>query len=47
VDGVPVRVFGDFLSYLMTNKSPGDQIVLTIIREGEEMEVNLTLAKRP
>lgn len=47
VDGVPVRVFGDFLSYLMTNKSPGDQIVLTIVREGEEMEVNLTLAKRP
>ncbi len=47
VDGYPVRVFGDFLSYLMTNKSPGDQIVLTIIRDGEEMEVDLTLAKRP
>ena len=47
VDGRPVRVFGDFLSYLMTHKSPGDQIVLTIIRNGQEMEVPLTLGKRP
>lgn len=47
VDGRQVRVFGDFLSYLMTNKSPGDSIVLTIIRDGQEMDVELTLSKRP
>ena len=47
VDGREVLVFGDLLSYLMTNKSPGDEIVLTIVRDGEEMEVPLTLGKRP
>ncbi|HSV86990.1 MAG TPA: trypsin-like peptidase domain-containing protein, partial [Levilinea sp.] len=47
VDGRPVLVFGDLLSYLMVNRSPGDTITLTIIRDNEEREVNLTLGKRP
>jgi S1-C subfamily serine protease len=47
VDGRPVRVFGDLLSYLMENKSPGDTLVLTIIRDQDEMEVTVTLGKRP
>jgi S1-C subfamily serine protease len=47
VDGRPVLVFGDLLSYLMVNKSPGDTITLTIIRDNIEEEVNLTLGKRP
>ena len=47
VDGQPVRVFGDLLSYLMNNKSPGDQIVLTILRDNQQKEVTLTLGKRP
>jgi S1-C subfamily serine protease len=47
VDDQPVRIFGELLSYLMTNKSPGEDIVLTIIRDGEEMEVTITLDKRP
>jgi S1-C subfamily serine protease len=47
VDGLPVLVFGDLLSYLMVNKSPGDMITLTIVRDNEEKEVILTLGKRP
>lgn len=47
VDGREVRVFGELLSYLMTNTSPGDTITLTIVRDGEEMEVELTLGRRP
>ncbi|MCJ7622421.1 MAG: trypsin-like peptidase domain-containing protein [Anaerolineaceae bacterium] len=47
VDDRPVQVFGDFLSYLMTAKSPGDTIALKIIRDNEEMEVMVTLIKRP
>jgi 2-alkenal reductase len=47
VDGHAVNVFGDLLSYLMINKSPGDQIVLTILRDNQEKEVTLTLDKRP
>jgi S1-C subfamily serine protease len=47
VDGRPVQVFGDLLAYLMENKSPGDTLVLTIIRDQEEKEVTVTLGKRP
>jgi 2-alkenal reductase len=47
VDGRPVRVFGELLSYLMTQKSPGDKIVLTIVRDDAEKEVEITLGKRP
>jgi len=47
VDGKPVIVYGDLISYVVNHKSPGDQIMLTIIRDGERMEVPLTLGKRP
>lgn len=47
VDNRDVRVFGEFLSYIMSNKSPGDEITLGIIRNGEFKEVMLTLGKRP
>jgi 2-alkenal reductase len=47
VDGRPVRVFGDLLGYLMENKSPGDSLVLTIIRDNEQKEVTVILGKRP
>jgi len=46
-DGRPVKVFGDLLSYLMENKSPGDTIALTIIRDSQQKEVTITLGKRP
>jgi S1-C subfamily serine protease len=47
VDGRPVRLFSDFLSYIMANKSPGDKILITYVRDGEEKEAPLTLGKRP
>lgn len=47
MDGRPVRVFGDLLTYLMENKSPGDTITLTILRDNEQKEVTVTLGKRP
>jgi 2-alkenal reductase len=47
VDDRPVRLFSDFLSYIMANKSPGDEILITFIRDGEEMEAALILGKRP
>ena len=47
MDGQPVRVFDDIIGYLMANKSPGDSIVLTIIRDNEEKEVTVILGKRP
>ncbi|MGB9898244.1 S1C family serine protease, partial [Thermanaerothrix sp.] len=47
IDGQPVQTFSDMLSYLMKNKSPGDTVVLTIIRDRQEKEVSVTLGKRP
>jgi 2-alkenal reductase len=47
VDGRPVKVFGDLMSYIMTNKSPGDAITIRVIRENQEKEFTLTLGKRP
>lgn len=47
VDSRPVRVFGDLLTYLMENKSPGDTIKLTILRNKQQEEVTIILGKRP
>ncbi len=47
IDGQSVMTFSDFLSYLMTKKSPGDVVTITFIRDNEEKEVELTLGTRP
>ncbi|OQY32215.1 MAG: hypothetical protein B6243_07665 [Anaerolineaceae bacterium 4572_5.2] len=47
VDEVDVLSFDDFISYLLTYKNPGDIIILTILRGGEEIELELTLGSRP
>lgn len=46
IDDADVHVFGDLLSYIMLNKSPGDTVMLTLIRNGETLEVPLTLGSR-
>ncbi len=47
VDGQPVMTFGDMLGYLIKNKSPGDQVTLTVLRDNTEEEVTITLGRRP
>jgi S1-C subfamily serine protease len=47
IDGVPVKTFSDFIGYLLRNKSPGDTVDLTILRDNQELKVNLVLDKRP
>jgi S1-C subfamily serine protease len=47
VDDRRVNVFGDLMSYIMTNKSPGDSVVIRVIRDNKEKEFTLTLGKRP
>lgn len=46
IDGEPVNVFGDLLSYLLLNKSPGDTVTMTVVRGGEEIDIELTLGSR-
>lgn len=47
MDGVPIKNFDELLRYLINNKSPGDQLVLTVIRDGQKLDITLTLDKRP
>ncbi len=46
-DGHPVKKIDDILNYLQDQKSVGDKMVLTIIRDGKTMQVTLTLQQRP
>ncbi len=47
IDGHPINQYDDMISYLITHKSAGDTIVLTVIRDGQKQDVTLTLGKRP
>ena len=47
IDGVEVKDFSEFISYLLKNKSPGDQVALTVLRGEQQIEVMVTLAERP
>jgi 2-alkenal reductase len=46
-DGKPVTSFDKLLSYLLTTKSPGDTVVLTVLRDGKQMDITVKLGKRP
>jgi 2-alkenal reductase len=47
IDGQPVRQFGDLLSYLIANTQPGQEVILTVLREGAELDIPLTIGARP
>jgi 2-alkenal reductase len=47
IDGQPVVNFDELLSYLITNKSPGDNAVLTVIRDGQAIDITVALEERP
>lgn len=47
VNGEPVTSFEDILIYMALNTNPGQQITLTIIRNGKQQDVQVTLAPRP
>jgi S1-C subfamily serine protease len=47
IDGQPTQTFSELLSYLMQEKSPGDAITFTILRDNQAIEVELILGKRP
>ncbi len=47
IDGIAVNQFDDLLKYLINNTSPGDSVTLLILRDGEELELEMILGKRP
>ena len=47
VDGRPVRQIDDIINYIESQKNVGDNIKLTVNRDGKIMELTLTLQARP
>lgn len=47
IDGRPVLQYDDLIAYLITQKSAGDTVVLTVVRGDQKVDVTLTLGKRP
>jgi 2-alkenal reductase len=47
VDGREVKIYDDLIGYLVEYKSPGESIVLTVLRGSETKDLTLNLIKRP
>jgi len=47
IDDYPLTDFSDLVSYLVAHTDPGHTIELTIIRDGETIQLPLTLGERP
>lgn len=47
IDGQPVGSFDDILIYIALNTAPGQEVVLTILRDGKTQDVSVTLQPRP
>jgi S1-C subfamily serine protease len=47
IDGRPIKDFDEMIAYLFTHKSPGELATLSVIRGGEQIDIQLTLGARP
>ncbi|MCS7116322.1 MAG: trypsin-like peptidase domain-containing protein [Nitrososphaerales archaeon] len=47
IDGLEVRGIEDILVYLQRNKRAGEQVKITVLREGKLLEFNVILGERP
>jgi 2-alkenal reductase len=47
IDSRPVLQYDDLIAYLITQKSPGDEVILTVLRGDEKVEITVKLDKRP
>jgi S1-C subfamily serine protease len=46
IEGLPMRRLADLVVYMERNTSPGDSVVLEVIRDGEQISVEVTLGER-
>jgi S1-C subfamily serine protease len=47
VNGIPVITMADLVVYMERNTSPGDSVVLGIIRDGQQLGLTVILGERP
>lgn len=46
VDGIDVNNYNQLLNYMFMNKAPGDTITITVLRNGTEKDLEVTLGSR-
>jgi S1-C subfamily serine protease len=47
IDGYKLRDFDDLIAYLVRETEVGQEVTLTVIRDGEELEIPVILGERP
>jgi serine protease Do len=47
INNQPVKQFEDLISYLFRHVEPGQKVTLTILREGNPLNIDVTLSARP
>lgn len=47
INGQPIATYEDLLIYIALNTNPGDNVTLTVLRDGETVEVDVTMGERP
>ena len=47
IDGYELYNFDDLIAYLVRETEVGQQVILTVVRDGEELEIPVTLGERP
>jgi S1-C subfamily serine protease len=47
IDGAPVKRFEDLVNYLASNTSVGDVITVSVVRDGQAIDVTVNLEERP
>jgi serine protease Do len=47
IDGQPVKTFDDLVAYLTSSTGVGQTVTLSILRDGQQQDVKVTLAARP
>ncbi|HID07752.1 MAG TPA: PDZ domain-containing protein, partial [Armatimonadetes bacterium] len=47
VDDTPVREMDDLIVHLVKETRPGQKVTLTLLRRGEERQVEVSLGERP
>jgi serine protease Do len=47
VDGQPIKEMDDLIAYLASNTTIGQKIVLSVLRDNQQISVDVTLASRP
>ena len=47
IDGTEIRTMDDLLAYVVEHTRPGDTAVFTVLRNGEEIAIDITMDARP